>query len=851
MDEFSSAVAAARNLEEPARPPQTPATEGPPAPPKSAEHDSASSPCVGKKPSTEVALVLSAGANPAAECDPSTKYAQLPWPDPAAILKWRVPMCKPQFENLPFDFSRNPFWLFCVWQYKERAGSDKPAKIPFDPKTATPAKVSDINTFGTLAEAITAYNAGGYDGIGVLLTGRLAALDVDNCIDDNGNLSALAEDVVKRINSYTEVSPSGRGLRILFLVPPDFHFNSSRYYINNHESGLEAYAACSTAKYVSLTGWTLVSGGNLEERDKEFIEVLERYMVRSQPQATTSTPAAPPAAGDAPQLTTADIRLIEDIQRSPSGEAFMALGRGDMSAYDNDHSAADMAFCNMVAAYTTDAAQIDRIFRNTKLVRPKWDSQRGDSTYGWNTIQRAIAGAQSYREQNQMAQIEQAAAQSATLTPTQAAIAPAAPVPIQEASQESTQAPDLAALQTAACVSAVAAPQPQGMQMLTAEEILEKQKRQRQQELLVKYPIIQAQVLSMKNLPPVQYFVKDMLPEGTLILAAKSKIGKSWLCLDLGIRIAAGEPFMGKATNQCGVLCMALEDSENRLQSRMKRVLRGKLPPPDFYFMTDAPTLDNGLLDVLDVQLDRHPTIKLVIVDTLARIRGESKSRDGAYAADYREMGKLQTYFRKKGVSVMFVTHLRKMDDDDVFNMINGSTGLMGAADNIWIISKKYRADETATLHMTGRELCQNELVISFNKDTCVWELVGSKDEVAEEEKRTEYENNPVVQAIKALVDGSETGTWCGSSADIIKYMGDSGKVLSSQEVAKEILKYQDLLLEYDCINYRPANTKSTGGRRHRFYVKNDTEDSEFVENPFSDDLKDGTDTSTDTQPAE
>ena len=93
MDEFSSAVAAARNLEEPARPPQTPATGGPPAPPKSAEHDSASSPCVGKKPSTEVALVLNTGANPAAECDPSTKYAQLPWPDPAAILKWRVPMC--------------------------------------------------------------------------------------------------------------------------------------------------------------------------------------------------------------------------------------------------------------------------------------------------------------------------------------------------------------------------------------------------------------------------------------------------------------------------------------------------------------------------------------------------------------------------------------------------------------------------------------------------------------------------------------------------------------------------------------------------------------------------------------
>ena len=836
MDEFSSAVAAARNLEEPARPPQTPATEGPPAPPKSAEHDSASSPCVGKKPSTEVALVLSAGANPA--------------PGPVPNLGSIDPDVQTdrgqQYAMLPLGLDK---YLFCCWRYECRENSDKLAKVPYDPRTGVRANTADPNTFVSFEVAERAFQTGAYNGIGVLMTGNLAAIDIDHCIKD-GELSPTAKDIVTTMNAYTEVSPSGCGLHILFCVPPGFHFDSSRYYINNQKFGVEIYVAGATVKYVTVTGQVLISGMGLEVRRQELEAVLEKYMVRSQPQATTSTSAAPPAAGDA-QLTATDIRLIEDIQRSPSGEAFMALGCGDMSAYDNDHSAADMAFCNMVAAYTTDAAQIDRIFRRTKLVRPKWDSPRGDSTYGWNTIQRAIAGAQSYREQNQMAQIEQAAAQSATLTPTQAAIAPATPVPIQEAGQEPTQAPDLAALQTAACVSAVAAPQPQGMQMLTAEEILEKQKRQRQQELLVKYPIIQAQVLSMKNLPPVQYFVEDMLPEGTLILAAKSKIGKSWLCLDLGIRIAAGEPFMGKATNQCGVLCMALEDSENRLQSRMKRVLRGKLPPPDFYFMTDAPTLDNGLLEVLDMQLDQHPSIRLVIVDTLARIRGESKSRDGAYAADYREMGKLQTYFRKKGVSVMFVTHLRKMDDDDVFNMINGSTGLMGAADNIWIISKKYRTDETATLHMTGRELCQNELVISFNKDTCVWELVGSKDEVAKEEKRTEYENNPVVQAIKALVDGSETGTWCGSSADIIKYMGDSGKVLSSQEVAKEILKYQDLLLEYDCINYRPANTKSTGGRRHRFYVKNDTEDSEFVEDPFSDDLKDGTDTSTDTQPAE
>ena len=840
---FSSAVATARNLEEPGtnpRPPQPPAAEGPPILPRPIEPAQASPPHLVERQNIEADPV------PSARASPDTGQAQLLWPDAAAIRKWRASMCKPQFNNLPPGLTSNPLWRFCVWRRKERPGS-KPAKIPYDPKTNSPAKVSDVSTFGSLNEAISAYNTGGHDGIGVLLTGYLAALDLDNCIDDDGNLSHLAEVVVKCMNSYTEVSPSGRGLRILFLVPPDFHFNSGRYYINNHELGLEAYAACFTAKYVSLTGWVLLRG-NLEERGKEFIEVLERYMLRPQPQATISTPAAPPAAGDA-QLTAADQQLISIVRQSPSGPAFMSLGCGDMSAYDNDHSKADLAFANYLAAYTDDPEQIDRIFRASMLFRPKWDDPRGDSTYGWITIQKAIAGAQAYREQNRMEQMQQAAAQRATLAPTPATLVSAETVPNQEAGQESAQALELAALQAAVFVQAEVAPQPQGQQVLTADQILANQKRQRQQEMLKKYPIIKAQELSTKNLPPIHFFVEDMLPEGTLIFAAKSKIGKSWLCLNLGICIAAGEPFMGKATNQCGVLYMALEDGENRLQSRMKLVLQGKLPPPDFYFMTDAPTLDNGLLDMLDIQLEQHPTIKLVIVDTLARIRGESKSRDGAYAADYREMGKLQTYFRNKGVSVIFVTHLRNMDDDDVFNMINGSTGLMGAADNVWIISKKQRTDETATLHMTGRELCQNELVISFSQDSYTWNSVGTRADVAEEKFRKEYEDSPVIQTILSLVYNG-TMVWQGTASDIKNHMGVAGSIYTAQQVTKEISRFEDRMFKYDDITHFIPESHTTGGKKHCFYIRSNPVTGEFVDNPFTD-PEEGVDTTTDTQPAE
>lgn len=750
-----------------------------------------------------------------------------------------------QYAMLPAGLKQFPF---CCWKYEPRENSDKPAKVPYNPRTGARANTADPSTFVSFEAAERALVTGAYNGIGVLIAGNLAAIDIDHCIDDNGQLSPIADDIVKRMESYTEISPSGRGLRILFRVPPDFHFDSRRYYINNQKLRVEIYVAGATVKYVTVTGRVLTSDVSLEVRGPELEAVLEKYMLRPQPQAPALAPAAP-LASTGVQLMVADHQLIATVQQSPSGTAFMSLGRGNKSAYNNDHSNADLGFCNYLAAHTDDPEQIDRIFRASKLMRPKWDEPRGDSTYGWITIHKAIAGAQSYREQNRMEQMQQVAAQSAPLVTTPAAIDTAEPVPNQEAGQEPAQSLDLAAVQAAVCVQAEVALQPQGQQVLNAEQILAQQKQQRQQEMLVKYPIIKAQELSMKNLPPVHFFVEDMLPEGTLIFAAKSKIGKSWLCLNLGICIAAGEPFMGKTTNQCGVLYMALEDGENRLQSRMKLVLQGKLPPPDFYFMTDAPTLDNGLLDVLDMQLDQHPTIKLVIVDTLARIRGESKSRDGAYAADYREMGKLQTYFRNKGVSVIFVTHLRKMDDDDVFNMINGSTGLMGAADNVWIISKKQRSDETATLHMTGRELCQNELVISFSQDSYTWNPVGTRADVAEEKFRKEYEDSPVVKAIQSLVD-NDTRAWQGTASDIKNHMGVAGSIYTPQQVTKEISRFEDRMSKYDDITHFIPESRTTGGKKHYFYIRSDPATGEFVDNPFTD-LEESVDTSTDTQPAE
>ena len=129
--------------------------------------------------------------------------------------------------------------------------------------------------------------------------------------------------------------------------------------------------------------------------------------------------------------------------------------------------------------------------------------------------------------------------------------------------------------------------------------------------------IISAQELQEADLPPTRFLVENLLPEGTSLVSAASKIGKSWMVLDLGLCLASGKPFLGRKTHQSGVLYLALEDSLGRLQDRMNKILGDQKAPPDFHFTVEAPKLDGGLLETIDGHLARHPETKLCIIDTL------------------------------------------------------------------------------------------------------------------------------------------------------------------------------------------------------------------------------------------
>ena len=106
------------------------------------------------------------------------------------------------------------------------------------------ARSNDISSF---ADFKTAQGAHGYDGIGIGIFNGICAIDLDDCVTDSGYYSGAASEIVSLMHSYTEYSPSGNGLHILFCAD-GFQYDTKRYYIMNHKAGLEVYVAGATKK---------------------------------------------------------------------------------------------------------------------------------------------------------------------------------------------------------------------------------------------------------------------------------------------------------------------------------------------------------------------------------------------------------------------------------------------------------------------------------------------------------------------------------------------------------------------------------------------------------------------------
>lgn len=137
-------------------------------------------------------------------------------------------------------------------------------------------------------------------------------------------------------------------------------------------------------------------------------------------------------------------------------------------------------------------------------------------------------------------------------------------------------------------------------------------------ELMKGFNSIAAATLMDKPLPNSCFLVEGLVPEVVNIISGAPKAGKSWLMLDLALKLAAGEPFCGMETTKCGVLYLSLEDTLKRIQDRLIKLT--DKAPPNLRFAVTAGTLGGGFEEELKNYLYSNPDTKLVIIDTLRRI---------------------------------------------------------------------------------------------------------------------------------------------------------------------------------------------------------------------------------------
>lgn len=322
----------------------------------------------------------------------------------------------------------------------------------------------------------------------------------------------------------------------------------------------------------------------------------------------------------------------------------------------------------------------------------------------------------------------------------------------------------------------------------------------------VEHKLFSSSELDGLALPPIRFIIPGLLPMGLGLIVAKPKVGKSWMMLDLCLSVSAGTPFLGYPVNRSGALYLALEDGKSRLQTRQRRV-NGNLPfPSNLFFATEAPRIDEGLLEWLDSLLDENPDIHLIVIDTLAKVKSikPMRANENIYAADYDFLGKLKKLADDHGICILVVHHTSKGNKSDSFDKVNGSTALMGAADFTFVLDDVDRERREATLNITGRDIECQELAIRLAPETMRWYMLGTSAEMEEQRRISAYECNPIVKTLREILQQSD-GKWTGSSQklnELGKHYTGQELASSSQALAKAIRELEPLLKERDCIRH-------------------------------------------------
>ena len=231
--------------------------------------------------------------------------------------------------------------------------------------------------------------------------------------------------------------------------------------------------------------------------------------------------------------------------------------------------------------------------------------------------------------------------------------------------------------------------------------------------------------------PPRTPVVDGFLYGGTYLFVGAPKVGKSF--------------FMGQQRRLSGMFGVECADN--------------------LYFATQAKTLNEGLDRQLEEFLKAHTDARLIIIDTLQKVREVGGDRY-SYSSDYEIVTKLKSFSDKYGICLLVVHHTRKLESEDSFDMISGTNGLLGAADGAFIMHKKKRTDNEAVMDIVGRDQPDQELTIEFDRERCVWKFKKAETELWKQPP------NPLLEAINNFLT-EDKPEWEGTATELVSQLPD------------------------------------------------------------------------------
>ena len=258
--------------------------------------------------------------------------------------------------------------------------------------------------------------------------------------------------------------------------------------------------------------------------------------------------------------------------------------------------------------------------------------------------------------------------------------------------------------------------------------------------------------------PPRSPIIENLLYPGTYLFAGAPKVGKSFLVAQIGYHASAGIPLWNVPVRQGRVLYLALEDDYARLQGRLSRMF-GVEGNAHFHFTIDAHRMADGLDQQLENFIRKHPDTRLIIIDTLQKIR-EIGDEKYSYSSDYDIIGKLKGFSDRFGICILLVHHTRKQDAKDRMDMISGTTGLLGAADGAFLLHKENRTSNNAALEIVGRDQQDQRLQLNFDREQCTWGLTGIETDL------WKAPPDPLLEEIAKILS-PEKPAWQGSPSTL------------------------------------------------------------------------------------